>query len=290
VINHSSSKNVESQAGSKFDFGSNWRAFSEHALSSERVAQAKRDFRDLFCGIDLKNRSFLDVGFGQGLSLLIATTMGANTVGCDVNPLCAEVLQQNELRYFPELSDRTIPIIIGSILDDAIIEQLRAKSADHNVRAYDIVHSWGAVHHTGDMRRAIANVASLVCMDGYLVLAIYARHWSSGGWRVFKRFYNRSPEAIQRLLLALLYPVIYVAKWLATRRNPLKQTRGMDFYYDLLDWAGGYPYEYATVDEVGDFLKSLGFKLQRCIPASVPTGCNQFLFRLEGVPVPEGFS
>jgi len=53
----------------------------------------------------------------------------------------------------------------------------------------------------------------------------------------------------------------------------------MDFYYDVVDWIGGYPYEYATVNEITNLLKPLGFRLERLLPASVPTGCNQYVFR-----------
>jgi SAM-dependent methyltransferase len=267
----------------QFDFGGNWKAFSEHALTAAGVEQAKKDFIELLGGIDLAGQSFLDIGFGQGLTLLAATLMGANTVGCDINPICAEILQVNQRRYFPELSDRTIPIILGSILDEAVVELLRTKSPDTTTGAYKIVHAWGVLHHTGEMERAIRNAASLVAPHGHFIIAIYARHWSSAAWSIVKRLYHKSPAAIQRLLVGILYPVIYAAKWFVTGRSPLKQTRGMDFYYDVVDWIGGYPYEYATVEEVNALLGGLGFCLERIIPRTVPTGCNQFVFRLQQV-------
>jgi len=263
----------------QFDFGGNWMAFSEHALTAAGVEQAKKDFIELLGGIQLASQPFLDIGFGQGLTLLTATLMGAKTVGCDLNPICAEVLQGNQRRYFPELSNRSIPIIVGSILDEGVLELLRTKSPDPATRGYSVVHAWGVLHHTGEMERAIRNAASLVAPHGYFIIAIYARHWTSPVWRIIKKFYNRSPAAIQRLLIGCLYPVIYVAKWFATRRSPLKQARGMDFYYDVLDWIGGYPYEYATAGEIKTLVESFGFTLERSIPATVPTGCNQFVFR-----------
>jgi 2-polyprenyl-6-hydroxyphenyl methylase/3-demethylubiquinone-9 3-methyltransferase len=53
----------------------------------------------------------------------------------------------------------------------------------------------------------------------------------------------------------------------------------MDFYFDVIDWVGGYPYEYATKDEITKYVGNLGFKCLRCIPAAVPTGCNEFVFQ-----------
>src|ERR1700676_4527233 len=80
----------------QFDFGKNWQAFSRDALTAQHVEQAKQAFVKLLEGIELKNQSFLDIGFGQGLSLLIAKALGARTVGCDINPLCADVFAENK--------------------------------------------------------------------------------------------------------------------------------------------------------------------------------------------------
>ena len=263
----------------QFDFGANWKSFSDRALSAAHVQQAKEHFAQLFAGIELDGRAFLDIGFGQGLTLLIAASEGAKTIGCDINSTCADVVRSNQKRYFPGLPEDAVPLLVGSILDPGFIETLRTEAPDQSRRAYDIVHSWGVLHHTGNMRDATQGAASLVVPGGYLVISIYSRHWSSGLWGVIKRFYNAAPVLLRRLLVALLTPLIYVAKWCVTGRNPLEQRRGMDFHHDILDWLGGYPYEYATPAEVNRMLENLGFESVRFIPANVPTGCNEFVFR-----------
>jgi len=275
----------------QFDFGSNWRAFSRHALTPERVEQAKRHLAELLGHIKIQDRSFVDIGFGQGLSLLIATSMGGRTVGCDINPLCATVLQENQVRAFPELNAQAIPIVIGSILDDNLVTSVRHRSPDGPRGYYQIVHSWGVLHHTGDMAAAIRNASSLVAPGGHFIVAIYNRHWSSGAWTVIKRLYNTCPAPIQKIMVGLLWPVIFLAKWLVTRRNPFRQARGMDFYYDVVDWIGGYPYEYGNVEEITKCVEALGFQTERVIPAEVPTGCNEFIFkRVDLAGVPTSFS
>jgi hypothetical protein len=45
-----------------------------------------------------------------------------------------------------------------------------------------------------------------------------------------------------------------------------------------VDWIGGYPYEYASRQEVETFMGGLGFTLCSSVPAQVPTGCNEFVF------------
>lgn len=260
----------------QFDFGQNWKEYSQHAISADRLTAAEQEFSRLLAGVPLTGRSFLDIGFGQGLSLLLAHRAGARVVGCDINPKCAEALALTR-RHFPDLADE-IPTVVGSILDHSTVEHLSAIAPGGDGQ-YDVVHSWGVLHHTGNMALALRHAASLVRPGGHLVLAIYNRHWSSRPWLWIKWLYVHSPHWLQRGLVALFYPVIYAAKWLVTRRDPTQQQRGMDFHYNVVDWVGGYPYEYATVNEMTVRLDELGFSLMRAIGAEVPTGCNEFIFK-----------
>ena len=74
----------------RFEFGRNWAEFSRRALTGDRVAKARSDFAELFDGLVLERNARLDIGFGQGLSLLSAAALGARVVGCDIDPICAE--------------------------------------------------------------------------------------------------------------------------------------------------------------------------------------------------------
>jgi SAM-dependent methyltransferase len=261
----------------QFDFGQNWADYSAHAITRERLAQARADFARLMTGVELDGRSFLDIGFGQGFVLLTATVLGARIVGCDINPKCEEVLARNQ-QLFPELSGQKLDVVIGSILEEATLERLKAHP-NYGVNGFDIVHSWGVLHHTGNMRQGIANAASLVRPGGTLVIAIYNRHWSSLPWRGIKWAYCKSPRWAQNIMIATLYPVIWFAKLLVTRGNPAVKERGMDFYYDVVDWVGGYPYEYATFEEMQEMCRPLGLTLVQSHPANVPTGCNELIFK-----------
>jgi 2-polyprenyl-6-hydroxyphenyl methylase/3-demethylubiquinone-9 3-methyltransferase len=260
----------------QFDFGENWSDFSAAALDAGKVEQAKEDFAKLIAPIGgLQGKSFLDIGFGQGLSLLAAAAAGADVLGIDINPKCAEVLARNR-RYFPVLDNNAIPVFVGSILDEVIVD--RARQAGAGGGGYDVVHSWGALHHTGNMKRALHNAASLVMPGGYLVVALYNRHWTSGIWGLIKWAYCSGPWFLKRLLILALYPVIYAAKWLVTGSDTRRMARGMDFYYDVVDWVGGYPYEYASKAEVIAMLKPIGLRCVTFVPCRVPTGCNEFVF------------
>lgn len=264
----------------QFDFGQNWTEFSARAATPERAEQARAHFSALLRGVALEGRRFLDIGFGQGFSLLSARCMGAMVVGCDINPKCHEVIQRNRT-LFPEAGEGPIPLHVGSILDDSTLDSLRSLGAPDG-SGFDVVHSWGVLHHTGDMRRALANAAALVRPGGHLVVAIYNRHWTSLPWLLIKSLYMYCPSWIQRLVILALYPVIWLAKLAVTGKNPMAKQRGMDFYYDVVDWVGGYPYEYATIGEIKVLCGELGFSPVRAIRAGVPTGCNEFVFLKQG--------
>jgi 2-polyprenyl-6-hydroxyphenyl methylase/3-demethylubiquinone-9 3-methyltransferase len=259
----------ETRSVKRFRFGQNWKAYSRQALTTERVEQARAHFEELFDGIPLKGKSFLDIGFGQGLSLMIAQQAGAQVVGLDIDEDNREALSVT-MQFFT--SSHEPQIVIGSIHDETVVKRL-----DRN-GGYDVVHAWGVLHHTGNMELAIANASRLVSENGYFVLAIYNRHWSSVLWLFVKWLYNRSSGFFQRLIVGLCYPIIYAAKWIVTGRNPKRQIRGMDFYFNVVDWVGGYPYEYANRDEIVSRLDKLGFDCVKIILADVPTGCNQFVF------------
>lgn len=261
----------------QFDFGQNWSDFSDHAANADRVAQARKHFGELLAGVELPGRRFLDIGFGQGFSLLSARAAGARVTGCDINPKCHEVIARNR-RLFPEAGEAPIPLVVGSILEESTVAAIRASPEAEN-GLFDVVHSWGVLHHTGNMALAMRHAASLVKPGGHFVIAIYNRHWSSLPWLWIKWLYVHSPKPLRKLLVAALYPVIWLAKFLVTGRNPKTKERGMDFFYDVVDWVGGYPYEYANIAQMEAMCRPLGFSLVRAIPAIVPTGCNEMVFR-----------
>jgi 2-polyprenyl-6-hydroxyphenyl methylase/3-demethylubiquinone-9 3-methyltransferase len=56
----------------------------------------------------------------------------------------------------------------------------------------------------------------------------------------------------------------------------------MSRWHDILDWVGGYPYEFATPDEIFDFFRSRGFTLIRLKCGGAGLGCNEFVFERVG--------
>jgi len=250
-----------------FDFGSNWQDYSLRKLDAARLQIAQESLTSLLDLPSLEGRRFLDVGCGSGIFTYGAASLGAESaLGLDVNPLCIQVSEANSASQPLPKPPRFIQ---ASALDPAALAPLGQ---------FDIVYAWGSLHHSGAMYEAITNVARLVAPNGLYVLAIYNRHVTSRAWRFIKWLYNRAPRPLQKGMIGLFGALIYVAKALVTRRNPLEKERGMDFWVDVVDWVGGYPYEYASRAEMEAFMQSLGFRLQKYLPPTTPTGCNEFVF------------
>jgi len=252
----------------QFDFGSNWKSFSQKKLDADRIKAAMESLQFLFKKESFEGLSFLDIGCGSGLFSIAAHRLGAKKVlGLDINPLCISVSKSNA-DFFKCLPD-SVFFQQMSILDSTSLEKLGG---------FDIVYAWGSLHHTGKMWQAITNSIKNVNENGLFCLAIYKKHWTSPAWNLVKWIYNHVPCFFQKILLIVFSGLMYAAKFIITRRNPLRKDRGMDFWHDMIDWMGGYPYEYASAKEIEDFIVPKGFELRNTTLCETPTGCNEFVF------------
>lgn len=268
----------EIQKGERFAFGENWSKF-HHNLTDQRIELARRSLMHMLGTSSLDGKRFLDVGSGSGLFSLAARKLGAEVYSFDFDPAsvqCTETLRQ---RYFPD--DPKWVVTEGSALDTSFLGGLGR---------FDIVYSWGVLHHTGSMWQALANVTDLVSDRGQLFISIYNDQGRpSRRWTRIKRAYVASPRLLK---LAILLPAA-VRLWGPTmvrdamRGNPLRtwksygtgNERGMHPWRDLIDWVGGYPFEVAKPEEIVDFYRERGFELERMKTCAGGIGCNEFVFR-----------
>ncbi len=252
-----------------FAFGENWQAFSK-LITEDRIEAAQTSLINLVGTADLTGKTFLDIGCGSGLFAIAAAQMGAIVTGIDLDPVSVQTSQANAQKWLP--AQGQVNFMRASILDVADLEK-RLPTPQ-----FEIVYSWGVLHHTGNMQQALQNAVQLVRPGGQFVISIYNRHITSPVWVGIKWLYNQLPKFLQKLLIWMFAPVIFMAKGLVTRKNPLTMHRhGMDFMYNVVDWLGGYPYEYVSVTEMQQTLQKLGADSIRVIPAQVPTGCNEFV-------------
>lgn len=261
-----------------FGFGRNWRSFLA-LLDDERIQAAERSLRTALERDDLKGKTFLDMGSGSGLFSLAARRLGATVRSADVDPDSVACTAELRRRYFPD--DPSWIVERGSALDEAYLTSLGQ---------FDVVYSWGVLHHTGDMWRAIELVQQRVAPGGRFFLSIYNdQGWTSRYWTRVKRTSNHLPAWLQpafavavwapreALTFASYMPRLRFKDYLRTWSDKDRK-RGMNRWHDLLDWVGGWPFEVAGPDAIFKYLKARGFRLEHLKTCGGGLGCNEFVF------------
>lgn len=235
----------------RFEFGKNWQSFS-HLIDAEGIRKAEERLSGFLGNEALDGKTFLDIGCGSGLHALAALRLGAKTVvGIDIDPNSVATAETVLAKFW---SGDNYSIRRQSILDDAPA-----------LGDFDIVYSWGVLHHTGDLNLALRMAAARVKPGGLFAVALYGKTRYCEAWKRIKRWYVNATPAEQaraeRWYVRLFR--IYMAlrgKRLSTHIANYKRKRGMDFYHDVRDWVGGYPYESIAPAELHALLRPQGFE------------------------------
>jgi len=126
-------------------------------------------------------RTVLDAGSGIGRWTLGFLRLGASVLSVDQSPRALARLEEQMRRLAPD-----------AVAEDRLATRrvdLLDLPAELSAARFDLVYSFGVLHHTGDTRRALANIAPLVKPDGLLFLYLYG---------------SRSQTTASRLALAAL--------------------------------------------------------------------------------------
>ncbi|MEQ8693247.1 MAG: class I SAM-dependent methyltransferase, partial [Pseudomonadales bacterium] len=232
--------------GERFKFGANWSRYID-TLDEVRIGRAEATVKDMLGVTNLHGKTFLDIGSGSGLFSLVAARMGAAVRSFDYDPQSVSCTKEVKRRYSTEESPWEIEQ--GSVLDREYLSSLGE---------WDVVYSWGVLHHTGQMWQALENVTSLVRSGGQLYIAIYNdQKGTSRRWLKIKKMYNRHVW-LRPILLVLTFLEAFGMNLVvdAVKLRPFRsirhyyKERGMSPYRDLLDWVGGLPFEVAAPEAI----------------------------------------
>jgi 2-polyprenyl-6-hydroxyphenyl methylase/3-demethylubiquinone-9 3-methyltransferase len=261
---------------SHFKFGDNWSSYST-LIDADRISRSVDGLIKLFSDNAVRGRSFLDIGCGSGLHSLSALLLGAKEiVAIDLD---AESIKATEKVLATYGAGNVYQVTKISVFD--LPEKIRQR--------FDVVYSWGVLHHTGAMAEAISCAAAMVAPNGVFAFALYRKTPFCGFWRIEKKWYADSSPYLQRIATGAYVATFRLACLLTGRsfKNYVaeyKKMRGMEFLHDVHDWLGGYPYESIAPPAVDRLLRDLGFSLERRFVrvgflATLAPGCDEYVYR-----------
>ena len=271
------------KADSHFAFGENWSAYAE-LIDGQRVAAAEADLARLLGSHDLSGKRFLDIGSGSGLHSLAALRLGAQSV-------LAIDLDADSVATTSAVLSRFAPSSLWSARKASVFDLRPTDVGD-----FDIVYSWGVLHHTGDLDRALSCAAALVAPKGIFAVALYRRVWMDWFWKTEKRWYafaSPKSQSWARRIYTAAFSSALLARGSGIRsyRKSYFENRGMSFEHDIHDWLGGWPYESISAGELDTQMFAKGFR-PRCPPSAgissvrranrriglFGSGCDEYLY------------
>ncbi len=258
-----------------FEFGKNWASYAD-LIGDRQIDEAKKGLLKLLEPGDLRGHTFLDIGCGSGLHALAAASLGVSSIlATDIDPDSVATTKTLLSQHNVAVPWRAEQISVFDL-----------DPARHG--SFDVVYSWGVLHHTGDMKTAIGKAAALVAPGGHLVIALYRRTRLDWFWVREKRWYKAAPPRQQKLAQGL-YVAYFRLIQLLQGRSAQKYIdsygeRGMDFRHDVHDWLGGYPYESILAAELTPQVEALGFTVVREFSGPMTrgllsSGCDEYAFR-----------
>jgi 2-polyprenyl-3-methyl-5-hydroxy-6-metoxy-1,4-benzoquinol methylase len=260
----------------RFGFGSNFLDYHAKQFDEERVAISRRTLLG-FLGLEtLRGKRMIDIGCGPGLTSLVAHRAEvAELFSFDYDPNSVAATRRMHALAGSPANWR---VEQGSVIDNDYMNKLGQ---------FDVVYCWGVLHHTGDQWTGFRNAANRVAPGGLLYIALYNTDYhkfpSPEFWMRVKRLYNRggalTKHAIEPGYVAadMLWKLVR-GKHPTAHMRAYRDNRGMSYFVGVRDWVGGWPMEYASVQEVKDFAAGLGLGLE-LIKIDTAWSCAQYLFR-----------
>ncbi|GAB4377360.1 MAG: class I SAM-dependent methyltransferase [Salibacteraceae bacterium] len=251
-----------------FSFGKNWKNYLS-TVDQQALEMAGKDIDHWLDGVSIEGKRVLDIGSGSGIHSLSFFSRGVKElVSFDYDKHSVEAtLKMHETAGKPE----NWKIMQGSVLDRKFMEGLGQ---------FDIVYSWGVLHHTGSMWEAIQNAVERVAPGGVFFISLYKEGPNYQKHLKLKQRYNASNKLGKKYLesIEILNVMLYRIRkgWNPFKWN-MRKARGMTIYHDIVDWLGGLPYEVAHEDDVVRFMRNKGFELTR-IFVKGEGGCTIFVF------------
>lgn len=258
----------------RFNFGKNWLNFTK-SLNNQQIVDATQTLQTMLGRDSLEDLTFLDIGCGSGIFSLSAFLLKANKVTSfdyDINSV-----KSTQSLHDKYNNPKNWSIFRGDVLDKPWLTSLGQ---------FDIVYSWGVLHHTGDLWQALDHASLTVKPNGIFFISIYNdQGLISKLWVKVKHLYNRGPFILKWSMTAGWFLIVILNRIIQGIRHKQKSSqwfkgseRGMNLWYDTVDWIGGYPFETAKPGDLINFFGKRRFELVSKKLKS-GSGCNELVFR-----------
>lgn len=190
-------------------------------------------------------KKVFDGGCGTGVNSLALAEMADDVVAFDISAgslKTAEALAK-------KLDIKNIQFQQGSLL-----------SIPYENSSFDLVYSWGVIHHTVDPVKAFNELARILKPGGYLVLAVYLRTKLTFFHEIIRKICLTMPDAVKKVFIKLAVSgvgLIERIKKLSVVRddNPLIESK-------IEDWFFVPEKHYFTIDEMMQLYKESGFTFE----------------------------
>ena len=264
----------------RYEFGKNWQNFNRSFSSEERIKIVENSILDFIHLDNFNGKTFLDIGSGSGLQSLAVYNAGAKEIfSFDYDSKSVEATKS---LWIQSGKPKNWTVCQGSVLDEEFM---------NSIGKFDIVYSWGVLHHTGDLWNALKNSQIPLKSNGVLYISLYAKEAyqnpSQEYWLEIKQKYNKADYIEKKKMeITYIYQILMESKIrniykLIKMMLTYKKNRGMALWIDIKDWLGGWPMEFSSAKEVYSFTKS---KMNLClINLKMGNGCTEYLFKRKNI-------